>query len=150
MITLTQGGPPNHIDCFPDDNPNRLPSPPVGGRQSLNRGCFGDIGPGQGPSSATAQAASSIAITKPTNKSTCIVGTIKQFTGTTLTVTDTLGKSYTITRTNATVLIQEAPATSAALKVNTFVTVTGPKINGVITASRITVSDTLPPPKAFA
>lgn len=143
-ITLVQEGPQKHIDCLPDNNPNRLPSTSTSSRQSLNRGCFGDFGPRQRPSSAIGQASSSIASSKVTDKSTCIVGTIQQFTGTTLTVKDILGKSHTITLTKTTVLIQETSATSAALKVNTFVTVIGPKINGVISAFRITISDKLP------
>jgi hypothetical protein len=126
-IILMQGDQPPNIDCFPDGGPSRLSSPPAGGRQLPNRGCFpGGLGRGPGFGTPSGQ-----------DNNTCIVGTIQQLNGTILTVKDRQAKTYTITLTKTTTLTQNAIVPATVLKPNILITVIGPNNNGVIAAFNI-------------
>lgn len=118
-VTVRQQNGPS---CF-DGPPPNLSASPVVGNQPNNRRCLGSDGP---PPSST------VAV--------CLEGTIKQFSGTTLTVQDDRqAKTYSVTLTKTTQLLQDAPATAASLTAKAFVIVTGIKTNTTITAFHVTV-----------
>ena len=103
-----------------------------GQRRGTGGGGFGGPGLGSGtPATGTSRQT--------------INGTLSQFSGNSLTVTDTSGNDFTVTLTTTTRMMQQQTATISDLQIGQAVTITGSANSaGVITASSLSLLQALP------